>query len=418
MKAALLIGYFIDDVLLKEAYNEMQAELSKLGYSMEGIQPEGEVSKGYEFPTYSFGELFAGKRLSKITKACALLPDLVFFPAEKSYAEMQTQGAHWRDVLNCLHLLIQFRKHLTEALISRKIQFVILNHQFSGFHLIARDACRRAGIPYVFWHPGFLPGTMSFDRDGQMAESEVIGIIERELPACGPEEEELGERYRKWCTEQSYVRPGKTATSNVSSVTGLLEARSRFKNVLLVIGSNDYRTGMMPESYRNSHVHSKIVRSSSELYRMAVEHTDGDTLVIYKPHPNLSPPIAGIQWDSERSLRLFDVTIRDLLPLATATVTLCSGGAYESMLFGLPTAIIGEIPGSRTGICYTLDLQNPNFPETLRQTLSRAEIPKMRSRFNILIGFLLKRYFFASGTSACPLVERSMREALTDVVPE
>jgi hypothetical protein len=200
-------------------------------------------------------------------------------------------------------------------------------------------------------------------------------------------------------------------------VNELLEVKSRFKHILLVVGSNDYRTGMLPRSYRNSHVHSKVVRSSSELYKMAVEHTDAETLVIYKPHPNLSPPIAGIQWDSARSLRLFDITIRDLLPLSTATVTLCSGGAYESMLFGLPTAIVGEVPGSRTGICYSLDSQNPDFPETLRQTLSQGETPEMESRFNILIGFLLKKYFFASGSSACPLVERSMRDALAKIVP-
>jgi hypothetical protein len=417
MKRALLIAFFSNDALIKEAYNEMQVELSQLGYAMEGIQPEGQVSSGYEFPAYSFGDSPARKHVSKISKACYLLPYFLPGRVEKSYAEMQSQGANGRRLLNCLHTLIQFRKHLTELIASKNIGFVILNHHFSGYHLIARDVCRREGIPFVFWHPGFLPGTMSFDREGQMAESEINAIIERELPACAAAEEELGKRYRKWCEEQSYARPGKNATSNISSVNELHEVRSRFKNVLLVIGSNDYRTGMMPRSYRNSHIHSKVVWSSSELYRMVAEHTDAETLVIYKPHPNLGAPIAGIQWDSVRSLRLFDITIRDLLPLVTASVTLCSGGAYESMLFGLPTAIVGEVPGSRTGICNTLDLQNPDFQETLQQTLFQGESPEIESRFNVLTGFLLKRYFYASGSSACPLVERSMGDALAEIIP-
>lgn len=417
MKNALLIGFFTDNALIREAYNAMQVELSLLGWGLEGMQPEGGVAAGYEFPVCSCDGIPKRPRSSRFWRALGLLPTLAPNREEKSYAEMQTPDGNPIDLLKCLETLVGFSKSLKDFLSSRKIGFVILNHQFSGFHLIARDVCRDAGVPFVFWHPGFLPGTMSFDKEGQMAESEINSIIAQELPECGAAEEQLGEQYRNWCREQAYLRPGKTATSNPSSVNELLEIKTRFRKILLVIGSNDYRTGMLPRSYRNSHMHSRLIHSSAELYRMAVGQTDGETLVIYKPHPNLSPPTPDIQWDSERSLRLFDVTIRDLLPLATATATLCSSGAYESMLFGLPTAVIGEIPGSRTGICYTLDPRKPDFAETIRQTLNPERTSEMESRFNILVGFLLKKYFFASGTSACPLVATSMRDALARFVP-
>jgi hypothetical protein len=416
MKHALLIGYFTDNGLIREAYNSMQVEFASIGYSMEGIQPEGSIASGYDFPAYSFGIVPSRHRHSKIRRLFCLIPYLLPFRKEQSYAEMQSQGASYRGLLKCLEILNEFRNHLQEVIRTRKIAFVILNHQFSGFHLIARDVCLRERIPFVFWHPGFLPGTMSFDREGQMAESEINAIMARELIACGAEEQELGERYRKWCRSQAYVRPGKTASSNISSLNELLEIKARFKNILLVIGSNDYRTGMLPVSYPNSSKHSPVIHSSKDLLNAIVSSVDESICILYKPHPNLNPTTTCNESTDKRCRIVYDVTIRDLLPHVDAVVTLVSAAAFEALIFGIPAVVVGNLPGSDLGICYKPSPEKFDLSETVNKALASGMQPNMEKRMNILMGYLLKNYFFAAGSAACPLVKKTLRDSLGEVL--
>jgi hypothetical protein len=51
----------------------------------------------------------------------------------------------------------------------------------------------------------------------------------------------------------------------------------------------------------------------------------------------------------------------------------------------------------------------------LDDTLTNGISSAMHRRMNIFVGYLLKHYFFAAGSGACPLVERNLRTALSEL---
>lgn len=417
MNNALLVGYFESDLLRREFYNLLAGHLREFGFALRGIGLSANRCDQYEFPIVSYGSPppRRGVVARVLAKCERRLPRFRSDPSLTCYSEMQAQGTDSNATELAKRSLLHFRKRLERHCKDADVKLVILNHQFSGNHLIARDVCIRLGIPFFYWHPGFLPGTMCFDQRGQLAESEINGRLRNELSQCGADEEQLGETYRQWVKDHSYVRPGKTAASNADCLFMMEALLKKARKVLLVIGSNDYRTGMQPESYPNARLHSAVIRSSQALFEEAVKCTNESTFVVYKPHPNLDPS-AAIEMVSGRSCRVFDVTIKDLLPLVDATVTLCSTAAYEALIFGTSTVIVGNLPGSDLGICHKPGADNFDLKEALRAALADEGQPSMEKRLNVLMGYLIKHYFFSSGSGACPLVKRDLRTALSEML--
>ena len=410
MRQAVLLAYFTRDSLLVEFYNLLACELEEKGFAVTGVDTkvaEPLTYDHYQFPITSFEDRAAIRKLK-----------LRIAPAEKRpadsllqcYARMQAQCGKGAAYNSWFGILSVFRVRLERYLIENKVCLMVLNHQFSGFHLIARDLCLKFGIAFVFWHPGFLPGTMCFDRRGQLAESEINEEIAERIDWESTSDRSLGLAYRDWVRQGTYLRPAKTSTSNPELMRLIREAKGRFKKLILVIGANDFRSGFRPSCYPNASLHCASFSSSDELFQKVAGMVENDTMVLYKPHPNTSQRLKGACFITPNTCRVFDVTLRDLFPHVDLAVTVCSTGIYEAMLFGVPSIVVGNLPGTSAGICFTADSRN--LSKVLQDALQSGMTTVMEEKLLHLVGFLLRTYFFSEGSAGCGLVRRNLKTTL------
>ena len=412
---AAVVGYFNVDSLLSDFYDSYAAALHGRGFTVKGIElGNGRCSTSTGIQTI----VINNKRHASwfFVREVLRLPVCWFSNRELFiYITMQTQPASLREWLRSYVRLRLFRKNFKDYLVREDVRHVLLNHQFSGFHLIAREVCEQLSVPFAYWHPGFLPGTMSFDYTGQLAESE----FHKQLLECGLTERadwiELGNRYLKWAREGTYRRPGKSYKSNAEVIDYVRIKKKRSSHIILVVGTNDYRAGILPAEYERSDIHSRYYKSSDVLFRDTVSVTDEDSFVIYKPHPNVHPGRSGVQELSGRSAMVFDVALRDLLGEVDLSISICSTGLYEALIAGVPGVIVGCLPGSSVGFFSNVDGGADALGLVVKGAIDEGFTEKKRQLFANFIGYSLSHYFFAHGRSACPLVQRGLDQAVDEV---
>jgi hypothetical protein len=414
---AVIVGYFIVDALLADFYTSYASVMKERGVTVKGI--ELGTSSGGSAPELEVINIDKGFGFGVIIRELLLFPVCWLFYREIfTYAEMQAQSKSLKNWLIFYFRLKSFRRSFRKYLVQNRVRHVLLNHHFSGYHLIAREICEALSVPFAYWHPGFLPGTMSFDYTGQLAESE----LQSNLLANGLMENGswigLGDEYLKWALENGYSRPGKSNVPNDEVIHFLKKMKTVYKKTILVIGCNDYRTGVLPVNYKKSGIHSQLYKSSDILFDDTLSQTCEEIFVVYKPHPNLYPDRSGVEEVSERSVIVFDVPLRDLLGEVDMSVTICSSGAYESLIVGIPAVCVGHLPGSSLGFFNTVDGGVDKLGEALNLVLKEGLSQKQRKTFSNFVGYCLESYFFSHGSSSCPLVKHDLGDALTAVFSE
>ncbi len=407
---ALILGYFSVDPVLLKFYTDYAEKMKGYGYNVFRYE------LGFCADEADFGgaEVRRG-RLEEINDLL-LLPGL--YAASKGnleFIEMQAMSrapAVWlRTYLNLRHFGREFKK----CLVSYDVRHVLFNHQFSGYHMIARRICEELAIPFTYWHPGFLPGTMSFDYSGQLAESELHRRLVKDGLELRAEWIDLGRDYIDLARKGQYLRPGKSNKSN-QAVVELVKEKKKYGNIILVAGSNDYRTGVLPESYKKSSIHSVHYKSSDQLFRDVVGVAESSSYIVYKPHPNLYPGRSGVEEISSRSMIVYDVAIQDLLSEVDVSVSICSSAAYEALIFGVPAVVVGSLPGINLGFFYQVVDSRQELGATLEQVALDGVSTDRKIAFDNFIGYCLSEYFFQHGKYACPLVRRHLDDALMELV--
>lgn len=411
---AVIVGYFKVDALLADFYSSYVSVMKNRGVTVKRIELGGSASGSTpELEVISIDEEFG---FWVLIRELLLFPTCWLFYREIFiYIEMQTQPRSLKNWLKSYVKLRLFRRNFRKYLVRDRIRHVLLNHQFSGYHLIAREVCEELSIPFAYWHPGFLPGTMSFDYTGQLAGSEFhLNLLENGLIE-NADWIGLGDEYLKWVLEGNYVRPGKSDKSNEEVLQFLRNKKEFFRKIILVVGCNDYRTGVLPTNYKNSDIHSAFYKSSDVLFEDTVAETCAGSFIIYKPHPNLYPDRSGVEEASERSAVVFDVPLRDLLGEVDVSVSICSSGSYEALIAGVPAVVVGHLPGSSLGFFSAVDGGADKLGVTIKHVMKEGFSGKQQQVFSNFIGYSLSSYFFTHGKNACPLVNRGLGEALAEV---
>ena len=97
------------------------------------------------------------------------------------------------------------------------------------------------------------------------------------------------------------------------------------------------------------------------------------------------------------------------------SVSICSSGSYEALIAGVPSVVVGQLPGSSLGFFSTVDGGADNLGATIKHVIKEELSRKQQQAFSNFIGYCLSCYFFTYGKNACPFATRGLREALAEV---
>lgn len=266
--------------------------------------------------------------------------------AWSSIAEFEPKSIEKFGLATVNAVLANLYVYLKEYFSQLKPEIVILGHQFAAPYQVALHVCSELRIPVVFNHPGVLNGTMCFEGAGQMAESELFerwgDITSREISG---ELLAASQAFIRHLRTGLITRPGKmntTADSEIEKVEGLRKKGL----VVLYAGIADYRTGVQPRSYGRCSLHSSWVSSSVDGLKRFVELSEKlNFKIIYKAHP-IEAETYDECFNHPNVLVVKEITINRLLDHCDAFSTICSSSAYEAVLKGVPTLLLGRMQAS------------------------------------------------------------------------
>jgi glycosyltransferase involved in cell wall biosynthesis len=311
--------------------------------------------------------------------------------------------------------------HLLHQILSLIIPFkpdiVLIWHHLKPFNRLLTRYLRMNGLRVVFLHEGFLPGSISFDEHGMMAESDITSV--NPLLSDYTNDELLraayicGELLRKSYSRKQLSLDQLNKSKAYLSQTGLPHSINipECKPTILVLGSNDIEASIECTNAENFQIHSPMGHNSFTMLENVCKFALANNLsVAYKPHPsllnhgNISNRLT-IYMDLLREyasvLTLYPYAdLSDLLTKSLVTVTLVSSSAYNALFHENPVVLYGVTPLSNKNICYQIDSYSSSH-ECLAEAISTGLTPIQYSNFILHIAQLISSNHYFSEYSPC-----------------
>jgi hypothetical protein len=395
-------------------FNELSGCLKKQGWELVGLDQGGVRNwDGIQYPVFGLPRIC--KEGANSGTPFGVMPELAALIAIGAETDSGALGSKTRNVKYGLEWLSWFFSYV---LAKWKPSLVILGHQFSGQHLIARHICEQFEVPYIYHHAGVLPGTVIFEEQGQMAES---------LFATNPEhynsseirwrDREIAKEYLLEGRRNPITRPGRTLKGELSCQDWVTAQKAEGKKIIFYAGINDYRTGVLPRCFPNSKLHSPFYEGTyhglSALVKLCEQN---DWRLIFKPHPNTKT----LEIPSEIQESCVFVVEKDaeprlILTQVDCTVTIVSQLAYEACIERHPVVLLGNLQISGTGACY-----EATSPEELQPVLGQAiqdgYTAEMEQKFEDHVAILLSRYLFSWNQRIREIMGRGPEDAAVYII--
>nr|WP_321454976.1 glycosyltransferase [uncultured Cohaesibacter sp.] len=281
-----------------------------------------------------------------------------------------------------------------EAAISAvKPSLVLVWHQWNSLMILTRALAERRGIPSAVIHEGMLPGTMTLDAIGMMAESDCTGVA---LETNGPEDEAYFSKARYVIEEISSKGLDRKPHAGTPAATQLLEqCKAKGIKTVFYAGVNDWQSGNLPADHPRAQIHSPHYVDTFEGLKYLLDVADKlDFQVLFKPHPNLFPRPLEISHD--RLIYVREANATDCVNAADVTVTLLSSLAYISLAHDKPTVLMGRNTLSGVHAAYEMD-DFDDLEKCMSAALANADHEERMERYVRHIAALLKGYLFPYG---------------------
>lgn len=297
-----------------------------------------------------------------------------------------------KSLEECRKTVRDQHQRLRAAIAATNPRAVLLWHQWNSLMTLGRELCLSSGIPSFFIHEGMLPGTMTIDAKGMMAEAECAGISLAETVSNA----DLFVAARQ--TIQVIASEGmdrKPQSDSLATVAFIERMRSNGRRIILYAGSNDWQSGILPLDHPNAKLHGGGYEDSTaalaELVRVAAER---DIFVIHKPHPNLLATRSGIEADN--LVEVFGGRSVELVRLTDATVTLVSSLSYISMSLGKPTVLMGANTLSGSGAVFEAP-RDVSLGKVLDAAMSVKQQAECQGAFVDHVAALLEGHLYRYG---------------------
>jgi glycosyltransferase involved in cell wall biosynthesis len=295
-----------------------------------------------------------------------------------------------------------------------KPSLTLLWHQWNSLMLLGRAVSDKHNIPTAIIHEGMLPGTMTIDSNGMMAESDSAGVM------IDPEQVDTAPYF----AQARYVigqihdkrldrKPHAGAPAALQIVRKL---KADGKKIVFYAGVNDWQSGNLPADHARAQIHAPYYSDTFDALEALLETAERlDFIVLYKPHPNLYPRPIGI--DHERLIYVREANASDCILETDVTATLLSSLAYISLAHGVPTVLMGRNTLSGAHAAYEFE-DYKTLDDCLRDALDRHALDARLLRFEGHVAALLKHHLYPYGdlTNFAVLSYRDSAQKLLDII--
>jgi hypothetical protein len=252
----------------------------------------------------------------------------------------------------------------------RDPSLIFLWCQFKPEHLIARSVAEEKNIPVGFVHEGLLPGSISYDYKGEMAESKIYTEYKDHLTRTISDEDT--KKTYSYLEEVRLKEVNRKEQPKKGMIQKLIKKHKIKRDTLIFYaGTNDYESGIFPEAGQSRRIHSPIYKNTFD----ALKHLDTIAAkkgykIIFKPHPLIGED--DIAERCQNVLLVKDANVFECITEAAVTVTLLSQVSYLAMIKNKPVVVLGNIPINKSKAVYTI--QKREELETVLDTALRCGV--------------------------------------------
>ena len=307
--------------------------------------------------------------------------------------------------------------HIQQFIQQEQAALCILWHQFNGIAYALAEHCERLAVPVLYAHLGPLPGTITFEAGGQMAESWVCRENARfvELPVT-EQDLEIADRYIKFVREMRSDRKIQLTDRPIEPVT--TDLRTRSSGLIFYAGQNDFRTGMAPRSLPHATEHSPFFDDTYDalaaLAKVAAERNWG---VIFKPHPNIPAVTENqIRTIPDNVALVEHANIFECILETDVTITVLSSTAYLSLIHNRPVVLLGRMSLSGKGCVYEATSRE-NIGDVINAALTNGFTDEQKQHWRKHTAQLIRHYLFAYDDEAASRIGRDVDAAAAFILP-
>ena len=377
----------------RRALEAIRRELNKNGAELL-ILHHSKMDCGCEIPEINFFD----QDLVDLAKLRSNKPGLVD-PAILNYSQRMLYGftfalnrrpKPWAEIEK---QTLEETTRVSATLDAIRPSLVLVWHQWNSLMLLSRALADGQALPTAVIHEGMLPGTMTIDSKGMMAESDAVGAL---LQPDDPDYERFlarAERVTGDIRDQQLDRKPFAGTPAALDIIRTLKAEG--KRTVFYAGINDWQSGNLPADHARARQHSPNYKDTEAALSDLLEAAERlDFYVIYKPHPNLFPRPLTIRHD--RLIFTREANASECIQLVDVVATLLSSLAYISLAHGVPTILMGRNTLSETGAAYELSAQN-ELDNCLNGAFEKTDLETRLLRYQQHVAALLKNDLFPYG---------------------
>jgi hypothetical protein len=307
--------------------------------------------------------------------------------------------------------ILFFRAFMRKILIERQPCLCVIWHQFNGLSRGLVYLCKELDIPYVFAEYGSLPGTVVFEKNGQMAESWVAQRNEEFLNLPVDKHDlEMAEYFLKFIRDNKRTR--KEQSNDVSLDKIVEKCRKVERKIIFYAGQNDPQTGMVPSCLPEARTHSPFFVDTFDALNHLIRLAEKNNWhILFKPHPLLQEKHNNLQpVRTDHVDFVVGANIFDCMAKSNVTVTILSQVSYLALIHGHPTLLLGRNQLSGKGCVY--EVTSFHEIEGVIQQAMQDGITEEKKRIWLRhVAQLCKYYLFSFEKDIDKIIGRSIDDA-------
>lgn len=268
---------------------------------------------------------------------------------------------------------------------------ILMYNSVSPSSIILDNICKKCNLPIIFTHPGIIPGTLSFDVNGEMGES-IPAVQWEKFSRLAVTAAEL--EYAKLVWDYLYKSKLNRKIQPQNEFTSALQSYIKpNRPIIFYAGQNDVFSHMVPYTERTKKYHSPNFTSSLEAALFLADLCEkNDWNLIYKPHPMYTQPEQIKQLPSNVIFLEYG-DINALIDMSNVVVTILSSTNYNALVRYKPVVMLGYNQTRGKGCTYEA-FKKDRIEDTIKTALSNGFTQEQQDAFLLHMAQCLKYYLY------------------------